>query len=152
MHSHTLPQDDPGWQAESPAALRSDTPAAFNSSAPFVPLSRVIPRLVRHVAQSTRRRTASMRSRLVGNPPSGLRRGPESRDAPAPSLLAAGCSVVPIAPGRKVPSLTDPHTGKTYRIPWKRYQHTPATADELRHWFSGPQPLGIGIVAGPVSG
>jgi hypothetical protein len=159
MCTLTLPDDDAAWQAKSPAALRSDTSSAYNSSAPFVPLAGVIPRLLRHVARSTRRRTASIRSRLVENPPSGFRRGCESRDAPAPSVcdialayLAAGRSVVPIAPGRKVPSLVNPHTGKPYRLSWKHYQRTLATPDEARDWFSSQQPLGIGIVAGPVSG
>jgi hypothetical protein len=66
--------------------------------------------------------------------------------------LAAGRSVVPIAPGCKVPSLVNPDTGTAYQISWKRYQHTRATPDEVREWFSSPQPLGLGIVAGPVSG
>jgi hypothetical protein len=37
-------------------------------------------------------------------------------------------------------------------IRWERYQEEPATPAEVRRWFTGPQPMGIGIVAGPVSG
>jgi Bifunctional DNA primase/polymerase, N-terminal len=65
---------------------------------------------------------------------------------------AAGHSVVPIAPGCKAPSLINPRTGRSILIPWERYQHEPATPDEVQRWFTGPQPMGLGIVAGPVSG
>jgi hypothetical protein len=68
------------------------------------------------------------------------------------SPLAAGRSVVPIAPGSKTPSGIDPRTGRVHRIPWKRYQDTPATAAEVRRWFAGAPAMGLGIVAGPASG
>jgi hypothetical protein len=65
---------------------------------------------------------------------------------------AAGRSIAPIAPGWKMPSRLDPRTGRAHRIWWKCYQDTPATAAELREWFAGPPVMGLGIVAGPVSG
>jgi len=37
-------------------------------------------------------------------------------------------------------------------IRWEQYQDKHATLAEVRSWFTGPQPMGIGIVAGPVSG
>jgi hypothetical protein len=37
-------------------------------------------------------------------------------------------------------------------IRWEQYQETRATSAEVRRWFAGPYPMGIGIVAGPVSG
>jgi hypothetical protein len=37
-------------------------------------------------------------------------------------------------------------------IRWERYQEAPATPTEVLDWFTGPQPMGLGIVAGPVSG
>jgi hypothetical protein len=37
-------------------------------------------------------------------------------------------------------------------IRWERYQHEPATPDEVRRWFAGPSRMGLAIVAGPVSG
>jgi hypothetical protein len=37
-------------------------------------------------------------------------------------------------------------------IRWERYQHEPATANEVRRWFAGGSPMGLGIVTGPVSG
>ena len=46
----------------------------------------------------------------------------------------------------------DPRTGRRRLIPWGRYQDEPATPDEVQRWFTGPQPMGLGIVAGPVSG
>jgi hypothetical protein len=68
------------------------------------------------------------------------------------AYLAAGRSVVPIAPGRKAPSVVGQRTGRRRLIPWERYQGAPATPDEVRRWFAGPQPMGLGLVAGPVSG
>lgn len=68
------------------------------------------------------------------------------------AYLAAGRSIVPIAPGCKAPSLITPRTGRRILIPWEVYQHEPATPDEVQRWFAGPQPMGLGIVAGPVSG
>jgi hypothetical protein len=68
------------------------------------------------------------------------------------AYLAAGRSVVPIAPGRKVPSAVDPKTGRRRLIRWERYRHARATPAEVRRWFAGPQPVGLGIVAGAASG
>jgi Bifunctional DNA primase/polymerase, N-terminal len=72
--------------------------------------------------------------------------------ATALAYLAAGRSVVPIAPGCKAPSVIDPRTGRRVLIRWERYQEEPSTPAEVQRWFAGPQPMGIGIVAGPVSG
>jgi len=72
--------------------------------------------------------------------------------ATALAYLVAGRSVVPIAPGHKAPSVVDPRTGRSVLIRWEQYQETHATLAEVRSWFTGPQPMGIGIVAGPVSG
>jgi hypothetical protein len=68
------------------------------------------------------------------------------------AYLAAGRSVVPIALGCKAPSITDRRTGRPMLIRWERYQHEPATANEVRRWFAGGSPMGLGIVTGPVSG
>ena len=68
------------------------------------------------------------------------------------AYLAAGRSVVPIAPGRKAPSVVGQRTGRRRLIPWECYQNAPATPDEVRRWFAGPQPMGLGLVAGSVSG
>jgi Bifunctional DNA primase/polymerase, N-terminal len=72
--------------------------------------------------------------------------------ATALTYLAAGRSVVPIAPGCKAPSVVDPRSGRSRLIRWERYQVEPAIPAEVQRWFTGPQPMGIGIVAGPVSG
>jgi Bifunctional DNA primase/polymerase, N-terminal len=66
--------------------------------------------------------------------------------------LAAGRSIVPIAPGGKAPSVVDPRTGRSVLIRWERYQDTCATPHEVQRWFTGPQPMGLGLVAGSVSG
>jgi Bifunctional DNA primase/polymerase, N-terminal len=68
------------------------------------------------------------------------------------AYLAAGRSIVPIAPGCKAPSVVDSRTGRPVLIQWQRYQNTCATPDEVRRWFMGPYPMGLGLVAGPVSG
>ena len=39
-----------------------------------------------------------------------------------------------------------------HRLSWERYQHVRPSPDEVRRWFACPQPMGLGIVAGPVSG
>jgi Bifunctional DNA primase/polymerase, N-terminal len=94
------------------------------------------------------------------SPPGGTATTLQGLICPSPSLiaataltyLAAGRSVVPIAPGRKAPSVVDPRTGRRVLIQWEQYQEEPATPAEVRGWFAGPQPMGLGIVAGPVSG
>jgi hypothetical protein len=68
------------------------------------------------------------------------------------AYLAAGRSVIPIAPGCKSPSLVDSKTGRSTLISWERYQGEPATPVEVQRWFAEPQPMGLGIVAGHVSG
>jgi hypothetical protein len=72
--------------------------------------------------------------------------------ATALAYLVAGRSVVPIAPGCKAPSVVDPRTGRSVLIRWEQYQETRATPAEVRSWFTGRQPMGLGIIAGPVSG
>ena len=72
--------------------------------------------------------------------------------ATALAYLAAGRSIVPIAPGGKAPSVVDPRTGRPVLIRWEHYQELPATPDEMRRWFASHQPMGLGIVAGSVSG
>jgi Bifunctional DNA primase/polymerase, N-terminal len=72
--------------------------------------------------------------------------------ATALAYLAAGRSVVPIAPGCKAPSIVDPRIGRSTLIRWEQYQKARATPADVWRWFTGPQPMGIGIVAGPVSG
>jgi len=62
--------------------------------------------------------------------------------ASALAYLAAGRSIVPIAPGCKAPSVVDPRTGWSRLIRWERYQHARATPAEVRRWFAGPQPIG----------
>lgn len=60
----------------------------------------------------------------------------------AEALVAAGCSVVPVAAdGTKMPAL-----------PWKPFQARRATSAELRRWFPPGSPHGVGIVCGAVSG
>jgi hypothetical protein len=76
----------------------------------------------------------------------------ESLLAPVLAYLDAGRSVVPIAPGLKTASLVRRDTGESITIRWKPYQNAPASAAELRRWFSGMTPMGIGFVTGPVSG
>lgn len=66
------------------------------------------------------------------------------------AYLAAGRSVVPIAPHRKAPSIFD--AGRPHEIPWQRYQRTPPLPGEVRSWYRGRPLMGVGIVAGPVSG
>jgi P4 family phage/plasmid primase-like protien len=68
------------------------------------------------------------------------------------SYHAAGRSTVPTARGRKAPSIYHPTTGEVIEIAWKPYQDTPAAEDELREWFAVDHLMGLGIVAGPVSG
>jgi hypothetical protein len=72
--------------------------------------------------------------------------------ATALTYLASGRSIVPIAPGCKAPSVVNLRTGRSVLIRWERYQVEAATPAEVRSWFTGPQPMGIGIVAGPVGG
>jgi Bifunctional DNA primase/polymerase, N-terminal len=81
------------------------------------------------------------------------------RRAPTPSMLktalaylAAGRSVVPIAPYANAPSVWVPGTWRRRLIHWERYQEAHATPADVRRWFTGPQPMGLGIVAGAVSG
>lgn len=54
------------------------------------------------------------------------------------AYLAAGRSIVPVAPGSKAPGLVDHRTGRRTLIAWERYQDEPATPDEVRRWFTGP--------------
>jgi putative DNA primase/helicase len=56
---------------------------------------------------------------------------------------AAGLSVLPIrGDGSKAPACG----------PWKPYQHELATESQVRTWFAGDKPPGIGVIGGEVSG
>lgn len=60
----------------------------------------------------------------------------------ARSYVKAGLSVIPVrADGSKAPPFA-----------WKQYEKRRATEDELAHWFSGKDPIGIAIIGGMVSG
>ncbi len=63
---------------------------------------------------------------------------PRSLRMTALAYLAAGRSVVPIAPGCKAPSVVDSGTGRSVLIPWERYQTARATPAEVWSWFAGP--------------
>jgi hypothetical protein len=57
--------------------------------------------------------------------------------------VAAGLSVIPIrTDGSKAPKLAG----------WRTYSDRQPTDEELVAWFGGPEPVGIGVVAGPASG
>jgi phage/plasmid-associated DNA primase len=77
---------------------------------------------------------------------------------PAPLLdvaltcLAAGRSVMAIAPGQKTPSTVHPTTGEITRLSWKGYQAQRPTEEQIRQWFPPDTLMGMGIACGPVSG
>jgi Bifunctional DNA primase/polymerase, N-terminal len=75
---------------------------------------------------------------------------PEVLLATAIAYLQANRAVLPIAPGRKAPSLTT--AGEPEEIAWKPYQRMLPRPWQVRAWFRGPRLMGIGIAAGPVSG
>jgi len=61
----------------------------------------------------------------------------------AARLVAGVVSVIPVKlDGSKIPALST----------WAPYQKRLATTEELSQWFGGNRPLGLGIVAGAVSG
>src|SRR5262245_28244823 len=63
--------------------------------------------------------------------------------AAARAYRAGGLSVVPIKrDGSKAPSLQS----------WQRYQSTPPRSAVIDGWFDRPEPPGIGVVCGAVSG
>ncbi len=64
---------------------------------------------------------------------------------------AAGRSVLPIAPGSKIPSFFNTTTGEFQELSWKKFQKRPADQGMIQIMFTH-SPLGIGIVCGPVSG
>jgi len=72
---------------------------------------------------------------------SSINTAPSVLDA-ALAYLAAGRSVLPIAPGSKIPSLSS----------WKQYQRTRPTVADVTEWFTAQSLMGLGIVCGPVSG
>jgi Bifunctional DNA primase/polymerase, N-terminal len=55
---------------------------------------------------------------------------------------AAGRSVIPAAPGGKLPALPT----------WKRYQTERATPDRIEHWWQHTPGFNVGIVTGQISG
>ena len=63
--------------------------------------------------------------------------------AAALSYFSAGLSVVPIRrDGSKAPALRS----------WKTYQERLPTEAEVRRWFAGPDPPGVAVIGGDVSG
>ena len=68
------------------------------------------------------------------------------------AYLAAGRSIVPIAPGMKAPSIVRPTRGESSEIRWHVYKKRRPTVAELRNWFGADTLMGVGIPCGPVSG
>jgi putative DNA primase/helicase len=59
------------------------------------------------------------------------------------AYLRAGLSVIPVrSDGSKAPDVPE----------WKPYQQNPPTQDEVEDWFDRPQPPGVAVVGGKVSG
>ena len=67
------------------------------------------------------------------------------------AYLAAGRSIVPIAPGCKRPSLVT-EWGEIIDLPWTPFQHKRPSKDYVQKWFTTEKPMGIGIIGGSVSG
>jgi hypothetical protein len=71
--------------------------------------------------------------------------------------VAAGLSVLPIRRGSKrpdgrlLPLVYDAGEDRE-RPSWSPYESRIATEEELTRWFAGPQPAGVGIIGGAVSG
>lgn len=67
---------------------------------------------------------------------------PEYILAAAQAYVASGLSIVPIrADGSKAPA-----------VAWKHYEKRRAIPFELAQWFSSPNPIGLAIIGGAVSG
>jgi len=86
-------------------------------------------------------------SEIAPSSPSCFGRGGElvSRGGLSAALAyrAAGFSVIPVkADGSKAPSIPQ----------WKAFQQEPPTEGQLRQWFGGDTPRGLGLVHGAVSG
>src|SRR4030095_804210 len=67
------------------------------------------------------------------------------------AYLAAGRSIVPIAPGCKRPSLIS-EWGEIIDLPWTPFQYKRPSKDYVQKWFETDKPVGIGIIGGSVSG
>ena len=67
------------------------------------------------------------------------------------SYLAAGRSVLPIAPGEKRPSIVSP-AGEVIGLSWEAYQTASADEGTVRAWFLEGRLMGVGIACGAVSG
>jgi hypothetical protein len=65
-------------------------------------------------------------------------------------LAAAGCSVIPIDSPECLKGVDNSSAGKRPAIPWKQFQSTRATDDQLIGWF-GTESRNIGIVTGVIS-
>jgi hypothetical protein len=83
---------------------------------------------------------------------------PETVHQKARALVAAGISVIPTRrDGTKAPDpdllplIPDPSTGKRHRS-WDPFKERLPTDAELCDWFGRPEPAGIGVVGGKVSG
>jgi hypothetical protein len=75
----------------------------------------------------------------------------------ARTYVAAGLSVLPIKRGSKRPDARllplVRHDGDDHARPgWRPYEHRLASDAELTRWFAGPQPAGVGIIGGAISG
>lgn len=73
----------------------------------------------------------------------------------ASAYVESGQSVLPIGlnrrPGRDLPMVLDENTGE-YRQSWTPLQERYPTDQEMRCWFTGSDPCGIGIINGKISG
>jgi hypothetical protein len=67
------------------------------------------------------------------------------------AYLAAGRSIIPIAPGCKRPSILN-ESWEVIDLPGTKYQHQRPSRDLVRQWFETNRPVGIGIIGGAVSG
>ena len=77
----------------------------------------------------------------------------------ARSYLDAGLSIIPIARDgskapdvRLLPRVQDEKRADRVKSTWSPFQQQPASLDQVKVWFGGKSPAGIGIVGGAVSG
>src|SRR5688500_3446336 len=67
------------------------------------------------------------------------------------AYLAAGRSIIPIAPGCKRPSVIS-EWGVVIDVSWTPYQHQRPSKEIVQKWFETEKPVGIGVIGGSVSG
>ena len=68
----------------------------------------------------------------------------------ARNLWRRGLSVIPVPRPRSGASPGHPGDGKVPAIPWRQYQHEPASEDQVQDWFRVDR--NIAVVTGQVSG